>query len=54
MWLLLIYKGDPALLVEKREGIGFEFNMAKPIAKIIMIFVAIILIVSMVLPFIYE
>lgn len=50
MWLLLIYKDDASLLIGK----GWEFNMAKPIEKIIMIFVAIISIVSMVLPLIYE
>lgn len=45
---------DPSLMVEKREGIGWEFNMAKPVAKIIVLFVLILMIVSMVLPLIYE
>lgn len=44
---------DPSLMVEKREGIGWEFNMAKPVAKIIVLFVLILMIVSMVLPLIY-
>jgi len=35
---------DPALFVEKRVGIGWDFNYARPAAKIIMGFIAILII----------
>lgn len=37
-------KKDPALMVEKRVGLGMDFNYAKPAAKMIMTFIAIIII----------
>ena len=42
-------KNDPALFVEKRVGFGMDFNYARPVAKIVMVIVALLIIGTFVL-----
>jgi uncharacterized membrane protein len=51
-WGVFYYNpDDPSLWVEKRFGIGFTFNMARPVAKAVMLFLLLLLLGSMAAPF---
>lgn len=45
---------DPAIMVEKRAGIGYDFNYATLPAKIFVIITFLILLISLIMPFFYS
>ncbi|MDZ4992895.1 hypothetical protein GNF80_07865 [Clostridium perfringens] len=45
---------DPAIMVEKRVGIGYDFNYATLPAKIFVIIICLILLISLIIPFFYS
>ena len=52
-WGMFYYNpDDPAVMVEKRFGVGLDFNYARWQAKVFVVFVALILVGSLALPFI--
>lgn len=45
---------DPAIMVEKRVGIGYDFNYARLPAKVFIIVIFLILLISLIIPFLYS